>query len=108
MKAIDREQNNGEIRARGDATVSLPGLRVWQGSSAVFFVYAPDDAEAVSLSFGGASFAGAYERSARRWRIYLAPDATQDAGAYRYAVGATDGCGNPTILGRGDIAVVAT
>ncbi len=100
------EQNNGEIFTNGRrATDELERLQVWQNSSAVFFVHAPDGVASVQFLVGADPVEARYEPGRRCWRVYVQPLLLARAGSFRYTVRAVDEYGNGTVLGRGTLAV---
>lgn len=101
------EQNNGEIFTNGRrATSALEKLQVWQNSSAVFFVHAPDGVSSVQFVVGNEPVEAKYEPGRRCWRVYVQPLHFARPGSFCYTVRAVDEYGNNTVLGRGTLVVV--
>lgn len=101
------EQNNGEIFTNGRrATSALEKLQVWQNSSAVFFVHAPDGVSSVRFVVGNEPVEAKYEPGKRCWRVYVQPLHFARPGSFCYTVRAVDEYGNNTVLGRGTLVVV--
>ena len=101
------EQNNGEIFTNGRrATSALEKLQVWQNSSAVFFVHAPDGVSSVQFVVGTEPVDAKYEPGRWCWRVYVQPLHFAQPGSFCYTVRAVDEYGNNTVLGRGTLVVV--
>lgn len=87
------------------ATEKLAKLNLWQNSSAVVMVRAPEDIQGLKFFIGTDAIDARYEPGRKMWRVYIQPLFLARSGDFCYTIRATDECGNACTLGVGDLSV---